>query len=178
MISTNSHFRYAEALMKASKKLGIGAQVLADLKSLDGCFKDNDFLVKIKDISYLRKEDQEKILRGTFEGKVQIMTLNLLSLLARSRKLNLLPRIYSIFAKYYFHEKGIDQVTIRTARKLSGDEQSKLVEKLLEQKDKAVNVEFETDPKLIAGLQIFQKGFLTDLSVKNYLETLKKQLLT
>jgi F-type H+-transporting ATPase subunit delta len=178
MISTNSHFRYAEALIKTSKRLGIDEQVLADLRGLNLCFMDSDFRLRIKDISYLRKEDGEKLLRGAFEGKVQPMVLNLLSLLSRSGKLSLLPRIYTLFAKYYFEGKGIDRVVIRTARKLTGAEESKLVEDLMQKSDKAVNVEFETDVKMIGGVQIFQKGFLTDLTVKNYLETLKKQLLT
>lgn len=177
MIATNAHFRYAEALIRTAKKLNADEALLHDLKSLSECFKDPEFKTVFKGLSYLKKDQMEAVIKETFREKVQPITMNLIILLARSRKLMLLPKIYAVYSRYYFHGKGIEQITIRTARKLSGDEESRLVEKLIQKNDKKVHVEFESDPSLIAGTQVLQKGFITDYSVKNYLETLKKQLL-
>jgi len=177
MKATNAHFKYAEALIRTAKKLAADEAVLNDLKSLSECFKDSDFRQKMKDVCYLKKEEMEKVLRATFAESLNKISINLLVLLSQSKKVELLPRIYEVYAKYYCHGKGITQLKVRTARKLTTDEEVKLIEQLMQKIDRKVHVEFEHDPKLIAGIQVFQQGYMTDYSVRNYLESLKKALL-
>lgn len=178
MKATNAHFKYAEALIKTAKKSDADEAVLNDLKSLNDCFKDPGFRQKMKDVCHLKKEDMVEVMRATFAEILNKISINLLILLGRGKKIELLPRIYEVYARYYFHGKGITQLKVRTARKLTADEEGKLIEQLIQSGDKKVHVDFEQDPKLIAGIQVFQQGYMTDYSVRNYLETLKKQLIS
>ena len=115
-------------------------------------------------------------MRAVFEGGLHSISINSV-LLSRSKKLELIPKIYEVYSRYYFHGKGISQVKVRTARKLAAEEENRLIERLIQTGDRKVHVEFEQDPALIAGVQVFEKGFMTDYSVRNYLESLKKVLL-
>lgn len=178
MKSTNSHFRYAQAIIRTASKMAVDEFVLEDLRQLNECFKDSDFRKAMKSLQTVKKADLEKVIGATFDGKIQKITMNMLILLARSNKLELVPSIYKLYSKYFHHAKGIEMFTVRTARKLSEDEQSVITGKLMQKRDRPASVEFEVDPKLIAGMQIMEKGFLTDYSAKSYLENLKKKLLT
>ncbi len=177
MTTGNSHFKYATALQRTAKKLDQAELVLNDLKHLSKCFADAAFKMKLKEISFMRKAELEKVVKGAFGEFVQKITMNLLLLLAAARKLSLIPAIYKVYGGLYYQDKGIDQVTIRSARILDMDEESRVIEKLIQKKDKAVSVEFEHEKKLIAGMQVIEKCYFIDYSLKNYLETLKKTLI-
>ncbi len=177
MITSDSHFKYAEALLRVALRSNVDEQVLHDLGMLNEGFKDANFRLKLREISFLKKADQEKVLRNAFDGNVGKLTVNLLILLSAAKKTTLLPKIYKAYGALQHQKKGIGQVIIRTARPLSENEKSTLIERLIQKRDKKVSVEFETDAKLIGGAQVYEKGFMTDYSVKNYLEVLKKSLL-
>lgn len=178
MIASTSHLKYGKALYNVAKDANVEDKVLNDMESLAHAFENGALRKLMVEVCYLAASAQEKVLSVTFHGKVQEITMNLLVLLARAKKLSLVPQVAEIYRKTYHEMKGIQAVTVRSARKLAPEETQKLMKSLEEKLKKSLDVRFEEDPSLIGGVQIFEGSKLSDYSVKNYLETLKKHLLS
>jgi F-type H+-transporting ATPase subunit delta len=178
MIVSTSHLKYGKALYNAAKNAQVEDKVLNDMEELTHAFS-NEVLRKLMiSVGYIATSAQEKVLNATFHGKIQDITMNLLILMAQAKKISLMPQVAEIYRKIFHEMKGIQAVTIRSARKLAPEETQKLMKSLEEKMAKSLDVRFEEDPSLIGGVQIFEGSKLSDYSVKNYLETLKKHLLS
>jgi len=174
----SSHLKYGKALYRVAQELKIEDKVLDDLEALAKSFENAELKKLVNEVSYLEGSLQEKALNATFHGKVQSVTMNLLVMLARAKKLFIVPAITEVYRKMYHEMKDIKSVVVRSARKLAPEETQKLMKSLEDKMKKGLDVRFEEDPSLIGGVQIFEGSRLTDYSVKNYLETLKKHLLS
>jgi ATP synthase F1 delta subunit len=177
MIATNSHIKYANALHKVALKAGSEQKVLHDLEGLSALYTDPGFISAMKKIAFLEWGRLENALKGAFKDAVSPLTMNLIVLLGRARKLPLLPRVHDAYSHLYHEEKKVEEVKICTARKLSGEEEQMYIERLQQSLDKPVSVKFDADARLIGGVQVFRRGYVTDMSIRNYLETIKKHLL-
>jgi F-type H+-transporting ATPase subunit delta len=177
MISATSHIQYANALHRVATNAKSEDRVLRDLESLKDFFADEKFKAVLKQITHLEKNALQKIIIETFGEKVDPVTLNLLVLLARGRKLGMIPKIFDAFSNVFHTAKNISEIKICTARPLDNEEELQIIDKLQQKLDKPVSVRFRQDAKLIGGIQIYERGYLTDLSISNYLITLKKHLM-
>ena len=177
MISPGSHLKYAKALSKVAAKNDAAEAVLRDLESLTQIFREEKMREILKKIAYMEKAALVKLLQNVFAGRVHPITMNLLIMLAGSRKLSILPGILEAYARAYHDAKGIRAVTVCTARKLDSEEELSVIEKLQAKYDKPVSAKFAHRADLIGGIQIYERGYLTDSSVKGYLEHLEKTLM-
>lgn len=178
MKSVNFHIKVGQSLLRMAISQKVEDKVAADMESLENLMKDKNFKVLIQSVSYVPADGSQKVLHATFHGKVHELTLHLLYALAQQKALKYLSKIAQIYRKNYHELKGIREITIRTAREFSPQEQLSFVKKLQDKKKHPVTVKFEVDPSLVAGAQIYENSFLTDYSVKNYLETLQKHLIS
>jgi ATP synthase F1 delta subunit len=177
MISANFHIKVGQSLLRAASAQHAEDQVAADMETMIGLMKDRHFKTLFQSVSYLpSSEMSHKVLADTFHGKLNELTLKLLMALADQKALKYVTKVADVYRKNYLVLKGITEVTIRTAREFSPQEQLMFVQKLQSQKKKTVTVKFEVNPALVAGAQVFENSYLTDYSVKNYLETLQKHL--
>jgi F-type H+-transporting ATPase subunit delta len=177
MITTNSHIKYAHALHKVAAAGDAAETVLRDLEMLSQLYGDDRFRALLKQIAWLEKVKLEEVLKATFRDRAHAITLNMLVLLGRARKLPLVPRIFKVYSHIFHTAKKIEEIKVCTARKLDGDEELAMIDRLQQQLDKPVSVRFKVSPGLIGGVQIYERGYVTDYSIKNYLETLEKHLL-
>ncbi len=175
MMSGNSHITFAKALYRVASKKDTADKVFGDLEMLSHGVA---LLPLLKRVAFLKKEDQGKVLRTSFEGKVEDMTLNLLIILVRSKKFRLLPKITEMYSQLYYADKGIAEVKVFTTRSLSESESSAITEKVERLTGKKIKTRFAVKPDLIGGVQLYEKGYVTDYSVKNYLDTLRKELMS
>lgn len=176
MTPQNFHIKVGKSLLKAAMDQKSEDKVAADMESFANLMKDKNFKVLIQSVSYVPGEGSQKVLEKTFHGKVNELTLKLLILLAQQKALKYLGKIAEVYRRNYHEAKGIKEVTIRTAREFSPQEQLSFMQKLQAKKKHPITVKFEVDSSLVAGAQIYENSFLTDYSVKNYLETLQKHL--
>lgn len=176
-MASNSHLIYGKALHRVTFKKGVEDAVLKDLEELAVIFQEKRFKELLHLASGMEKVKLDTVIVNTFEKKVEEITLNLLRTLAGARKLALLPKIYDAYRRLYFAAKGIQEIVLASAHKLNKEQENELVEKLQSKKGKAISVRFKENPDLIGGIQIYEQGYLTDYSVKNYLAELKKKLL-
>lgn len=174
MTSGSSHITFAKALYKVASKKDAAQDVFDDLQACD----EHALLPLLQRVAYLKKDQQKKVLKEALKGKVHELTLNLFLLLSASKKFRLLPRIMEVYGQLHHEAKGITQLKVCTARDLKEDEAAELIRKLEAACKKKIRVKFEVKKDLIGGVQIYERGFVTDYSVKNYLDTLKRSLLS
>jgi len=177
MITSNSHIKYASALHKVALKAGVEQNVLHDLENLSLLYADPQFSTGLKKIAFLEKSKLENVLTGTFKGALAEVTMNLEILLGRNRKLSLLPRVYEAYSQLYHAHKHIEELKVCTSRKIGAEEEQMYIDRLQQSLDRPISVKFTSNPTLIGGVQVYSKGYVTDYSIKNYLERLKKHLL-
>lgn len=170
------HIKVAKTLLNTATLHKVEDKVAADMEGLADLMRHRDCKVLLQSVTYMAQEAAEKVLHATFHGKVNDLTLKLLYALASQKAIKYLGKIAEIYRKHYHQAKGIKEITIRTAREFSPQEQLSFVKKLQDKKKHPVTVKFEVDQALVAGAQIYENSYVTDYSVKNYLETLQKHL--
>lgn len=174
MTSGSSHITFAKALYKVASKKDAAQDVFDDLEVRCA---SSALVPLLKRVAYLKKDQQKKVLEAAFKEHVHTLTLNLLIILVASKQFRVLPKIIEVYERLYHEGKGVAQLKVCTARDLREDEAAELTGKLEEACKKKIRVKFEVKKDLIGGVQIYERGFVTDYSVKNYLDTLKKQLM-
>lgn len=171
------HNQYGKALYEVAVKNGAAERILNDLDALAHISRDQNFLELIKKAAYLPKETIKKLLVKVFGGQIDNSVLNLIILLIFKRHFQRLPKIFDAFKKAYYKAKGIIEIKVCMARKFGMDTENHILEALQKQVTGAVRISFEEDSALIGGMQFYERGYLTDYSIKNYLDNLGKQLL-
>jgi F-type H+-transporting ATPase subunit delta len=175
---SDSHIKYAKALFGLAVRLGHEEEVLKQLGELAELYNEEKFLSLIKSFTFMNMAAGQKILKEVFEKQVDKTTFNLLITLFLSRKLTLIPRINQVYRKIYHQNKGIADITLITARQLSKDEKATLEKTIAAKRINKISVSYDVKPSLVGGVQYYEEGYLTDLSIQNYLQTLKKQLIS
>ena len=176
MISDGSHIKYGKALLGAANNSGQDEDILADMKKLLTLAKNAKFKQMLKRIATLKKEQVTTVINEVFKDKLNSISLNLLIILCHNKKTDLLVKVIKSFISSYNEQRGIDSICLITAKDFDYEQREKMAHLLKKQKGKDVHVEFETDPKLIGGVQILEGGYLSDYSVQNYLNTLRQVL--
>lgn len=177
MINGTFHIKVGKELLRVALSKNADEKVAADMDGLQKLLQDKNLRQLLQSVCYLPPLDAQKVLEKTFHGKVHELTVRLMVLLASQKALKYLGKIADVYRRHYHAAKGIKEMTIRTAREFSPQEQLKFVEKINTGKKNAT-VKFEIDAALIAGAQIYEGSSLTDYSVKNYLDTLRKHLIS
>jgi F-type H+-transporting ATPase subunit delta len=72
---------------------------------------------------------------------------------------------------------GIENAVVWSARPLKEADMNRLKESLEKQSGKKINLENRIDPELIAGIKVAVGSRVTDITMKNRIDSLKEELL-
>ncbi|MFH0837711.1 MAG: ATP synthase F1 subunit delta [Patescibacteria group bacterium] len=175
---SDSHIKYAKAIFNLAVRLGVEENVLEQLSGLGELYNDEKFCALIKSFTFMDTASGQKVLQEVFGKKMEKIVFNLLITLFLNRKLLLIPRINQVYRKIYHQKKGIADITLVTARQLSKDEKLLMEKTISAKKTKKISLKYEVNPVLVGGVQYYEEGYMTDLSIQNYLQTLKKHLIS
>lgn len=103
---------------------------------------------------------------------------NLLVLLVRRGRFELLPGIIREFRRLYRRREGIVQARVTSAATLGDQEQDALRERLTAMTGSRVEMQLDVDPALLGGLQVRLGDRLIDGSVRGRLERLRATFTT
>lgn len=104
------------------------------------------------------------------------LTANLLSIVARNRRLSLLPFLIETFMAEVAKRRGEFLANVTTARPLSDAQREKLSLALAKATGGKIRLAVLEDPSLIAGLTVKIGSEFVDASVKTKLDLLERQL--
>lgn len=165
--------QYSNAIYDLASENNKLQVVFEDLYALSKVFKENEDLV-----FYLTAEsvDNNEII-DTLSKNADDITKNLLKILDKNKRFNILQLIIDQFIWRYNGERGHVQATAITAIELT-EEQIERLKNIFMQKTGVKSVDFENivDQSIIGGVVLKSDSFLIDGSIKSKIEKLKKQL--
>lgn len=103
---------------------------------------------------------------------------NLLALMVRRGRFEIMPGVIREFLRLYRRREGIVEATVISAAELDGDEIAALHERLEAVTDSRIELQQLVDPELLGGLQVRVGDRLIDGSVRGRLERLRTEFTT
>lgn len=168
---------YAKALLVAARKSNTVDKVAAELE----VFKQNfstSFAHELKN-PVIAKNDLVRIISEvTKKFGLGALTSNFFASIVRNRRLNLFPEIYEEFSRLVKQQNNVLEVEVISAVKpqqVHIDRVKGLIEK--KYPGKTVAIKETVEKKILGGFQVKIGSEVIDASLKNQLETLKKECL-
>lgn len=171
--------RYAKALYKAAAEQGTAEQVYAAMKRLEGAFAAEPRLQRAVENPYMAAAEKQKLLTTAAGVGDDKLAGQFFALIIDNNRVALARGMALAFLRIYREQKGIEQVTITTAAKLTDKALSEL-RKVVERyaAGKTLEYDYRIDPQLIGGFTITMESKMLDASLKNELKQLRLNLLS
>lgn len=169
---------YAIALANVADNNNIPyEQFNKDFEAIGEILKNAPDLRKILNNPTVPFEIKLDIVQEVFQKDVSAMMLNFLRVLIEKKRFIELPQIHRAFVDKMNYVHNVQPVTILSAVELSEQKKSEVCQKLETKLKKTVQPEWKLDEDLIAGLVIKINDDVIDMSVRNRLAKLKKDLM-
>jgi F-type H+-transporting ATPase subunit delta len=185
--------RYAEAVAGLARQDGSWDAWRRDLDVLAGAVADQRLLMALES-ERIAPDRKRELVDATVGGRVSPGARNLVLVLARRRRLELLPDVVTWFAEMADRAQGVRRVTVVTAAPLTDDQRTRLRQRLAGVPGapgasgaprasgapppgaREVELAEEVEPAILGGLVIRQGDVIQDYSVRARLEALRERL--
>lgn len=166
--------RYAGALYELADEAKTLDQVADDLRALKGLMAESDDFRRLVRSPVLKRGEQEKALAAVAEKSgAQALTGNFLRLVARNRRLFVLPEMIDSFLSILATRRGEVQAKVTAAHPLSDDQIARLETALREVAGAKVSLEAHVDQSLLGGLVVQLGSRMYDSSLRTKLQRLQ-----
>jgi F-type H+-transporting ATPase subunit delta len=166
---------YAEAIFARARETEQVATWSEALQTLSAFSADPDLAAQIGNPNVPRERLRDAILEVAGDG-LSTEARNLVSLLAANNRLATLPEITRLFTELQTRHQGVRQVQVLSALEMTADEQKRLASALAKRLGAEVEMEVETDPSLIGGVEVRAGDLVIDGSVRAKLHKLATEL--
>ncbi len=176
-ISTGIADRYAIAIFDLAKDDNALATLEKDADTLDGAIKESDdFNSLISSPLYSRNVQEGAI--GVLATKMDLsdLTANTLRLMARKRRLFVLPQLVRRLRERIAAEKGEITADVTSASMLTKAQADKLSEVLKSKLGSDVKLDATVDESLIGGLIVKVGSKMIDTSIRSKLDALQNMM--
>ena len=179
--STFSNFTsksYATALYELSKENSELDNVEDGMKSLDKLLKESSDFKEMISSPAVSKEDKKNVIFAIADqNNFSKMLKKFLGFMVIKNRLFFLSKIIESFLNLASSSRGELKAKIISSKKLSKEEQKRIQSELSKDFKSPLNVDYEYDPNLIAGLIIQVGSVMVDASIKTKLKKLEKNML-
>lgn len=168
---------YAESLFDLAIEEKAVDIFASNMQTIYTVFQENPSFISFFSHIMVKDEDKNLLLEKSFQEEVNTYVLNFLKLLVKKKRIQYIVSICSSFEELVNDYRGIKKGIIFTSFDLT-KEQVEDIEKALSTKEqKTVTLTVEKDETLIGGIKVQINNRIYDASVKNKLETMKKELI-
>lgn len=169
--------RYAQSLVEIVKDGKLNYErISADLNTIQNTLNQSKDLDAFLINPLMSQEDKKEILSKIFSGEIESLMLNFLKVLIDKNRFETFKEIVESYNKILDTINKISRINVVSAVELSENSKNKLKEKLEYKLQKTVTLDWEIDPKIIAGLVIKMGDNVIDTSLKHKLEDLSKSI--
>lgn len=176
MAESRSSYRYALAVIGVAEEIKQLDRVRDDFAVVSKAIGESrEFALFLKS-PIVNQSTKKKLLETVFKSSVSDLTLKFMLLITDKGREMLLPEIIRQFNSLYDQRRGMINVSVKSAAKLSPEQQKQLSDRLQKITGKSVRLAEELDPKLIGGFTVQYEDTVWDGSVKRQLEALREKL--
>ncbi len=176
VVAENVHSRYAQILFSIASKNEKISTVHEDFKNLNQYFEKSEKLRSFIDNKTFNKTEQKDILNTITKG-LDSVTLNFLDTVLENRKLHLLRKIIKEYDHYIKLQNKEEAIKVISAYNLSKDEQKMLQASLTKKYGHSnFNVEYDVNPGILGGLQIYFGNTFLDCSLTSRLNKIQSEV--
>lgn len=169
--------RYAIALIELAEKYNTLDEFNQNLIAIKETMALNPDLNTFLTHPTVKIEDKKEIIDTIFKSSVSNYVLNTLKILIERNRIFILPSIVSHYRQLLNKKRNIMPATIITAINIDEATKNKIKSKLEQIFNSTIEIETETDSKIIAGVVVNIGDKVIDGSIKTKLENMKKQLI-
>lgn len=168
--------RYAVTLLEAADETGATTAVQRDVERLLETVRQSGELAEFLANPLADSQAQANALRELFSGKVAVLTLNFLRLMAVRGRASIIGAVLGNFLDQVAEREGIISAEVRSAVALSEEQCQRLRERLAHRSGRTVRLDVQVDPSLRGGAIVRVGDTVFDGSVNTYLERLQARL--
>jgi len=169
--------RYAMAIFDLAKDDDALSTLEKDTDALDGAIKESDDFRSLTSSPLYTRDMQERAI-GALAAKMDLsdLTANTLRLMARKRRLFVLPQLVRRLRERIAAEKGEVTADVASASKLTKAQADKLGEVLKSKLGSDVKLNATVDESLIGGLIVKVGSKMIDTSIRSKLDALQNMM--
>ena len=176
--SNSTSKSYAMALYELSKETSELDKVEDGMKSLNKLLGDSsDFKEMISSPIVTNEDKKNVIFTIADQNNFSKILKQFLGFITVKNRLFFLDKIIESFLNLVSIKKGELKAKLISAKKLSIEEQKKIQHELSKDFKSPLNIDYEYNPDLIAGLIIQVGSVMVDASIKNKLKRLEKNMI-
>lgn len=177
MASARVAERYSRSLLDLAIESSKVDKVYKDMKQLKASLSSSDLMNLLMNPT-IRGSKKNTILQKIFGPSWDVLTLKFVEVVTRKGREDVLPDITQTFFEQYNEYKGITNVVVISAQRLSESSLDRIKEKLIASGTTKNNINLETkvDPSLIGGFVLEYNNNQYDASVRGKLNKLKNKL--
>ncbi len=166
--------RYATALYELADEAKALDEVATDLRALRGLIDESADLRRLIRSPVLTRAEQGKAIAALAErAGFQPLVRNILGLLARNRRLFVVPQVIQAYLAELAFRRGEVTAQVIAAQELTAAQRQTLDEKLRRAVGGKVAIELRVDPSLLGGLIVKLGSRMVDASLSSKLQRLQ-----
>jgi F-type H+-transporting ATPase subunit delta len=173
---TTSARRYAEAAFELAAA-GDAHEAWARDLELAARLLGDERVSRVLDNPSIPLGEREDLVARLLDRRIARPVANLVRLLARRGRTELLPGISREFHRLLNEERGIVEAVVTSAKPLTRDDRESVRETVEAMTGQKVELQAEVDESLIGGLTVRVGDRLLDASIRGRLERLRHQLI-
>jgi F-type H+-transporting ATPase subunit delta len=167
---------YARSLFDLAKESGTVDAVASDLEVVSTLLTQQPELEAFLASPYFAEQTKRGLIRDTFTGRLNNVTVNFLSVVIDHNRGALVPGMLERFRQLYRGYQGYETVSVTVARSLSQEQTQKLVQDLAEALRAKIDLEVQVDPSILGGIIIRRGDNMLDNSVRGRLARAIRQV--
>ena len=168
---------YGEALYSLAVEKNKTDEFFSEVSVILTAFDASPDLFKLLAHPQITKEEKVKVIENVLKGRVSDEITGFLTIIVTKERNKEIPEILEYFIDRVIEDKGIGKAYVTTAIPLDEIRKAQIKEKLIATTSyKEMEMEFDVDESLIAGMTIRIGDRVVDSSVSSKLSDLTRQL--
>ena len=164
--------RYSDALFEATDAKGNREECLQVLTELKKSLLENRSILELLSTPLVSDEEKVQILTTAIAPVSNNEITTFFKLLTKNDRLAHLPDVITAFQDRSSKELGLVSGSVKSSHELSDSEKSE-VKKLIEKElQTSVELEFNTDPTMIGGIEAKVGSYVFEDSIKSHMQKL------
>lgn len=169
--------RYAQALLELVSDNLSKEDILKELLDITESVKSSGDLNKVMTSPVISNDEKKNVISKLFENTTNKVILNFLKLLVDKNRFSMLESITKEYKNEINRLNNLLSINVTSAIYLTEDEKSAIKDKLSNILNKNIELEWATNPDIIAGL-VFEVGDnIIDNSLRHKLQDLSRNIM-